>query len=352
MAFIRPTLKQLQERVQSDLTSRLGVSTPLSRSFIKALSWAIAGVSHVIHGHLDWVTKQIIPDTADAEYVERWANIYGLEKIPATYAERDATVTGVNGTVIPAGTIFVRSDGVQYATESEVTIASGTGTVHLISEEAGATGNIDNGGSVSLLNPISGLQSTATIISSNSVSGIDEETTEALLIRLLDYVQEPPNGGSENDYIQWAKEVAGVTRAWVYPARMGLGTVGVSFVTDNEPSIIPDNTKVQEVQDYIDERRPVTAEVTVFAPTEDEVDFDIQISPNTQAVRDAITAELEDLFTRESEPEGTILISHVREAISIAAGEADHVLVDPTTNIVASTGQIKTVGNITFGGIP
>ena len=89
------------------------------------------------------------------------------------------------------------------------------------------------------------------------------------------------------------------------------------------------------------------------------IDFDIAIKPNTQAVRDAVTAELEDLFLREAEVagsykqvgeqnDGRIPLSKINEAISAAQGEEDHVLNSPSAEIDPLTGDLLTVGTITF----
>jgi uncharacterized phage protein gp47/JayE len=79
----------------------------------------------------------------------------------------------------------------------------------------------------------------------------------------------------------------------------------------------------------------------------------IQLSPNTASVQAAVQAELEDLFRREAGVEdgagsGTVLLSHIREAISRAEGETDHVLVSPAADVTLSAGEIATVGNLTF----
>ena len=150
------------------------------------------------------------------------------------------------------------------------------------------------------------------------------------------------------DYMKWAKEVPGVTRAWAYPLELGDSTVTVRFVRDDDVSIIPDAQEVAAVQAYIEARRPVTANVTVVAPIAVPLPFTIQVVPNTQAVKDAVTAELAAVLRREAEPGGTILISHLREAISIAAGEADHVLLVPAANVTHGTGQIATLGVVTW----
>ena len=106
---------------------------------------------------------------------------------------------------------------------------------------------------------------------------------------------------------------------------------------------------VSTVDDYIQARRPVTADVTVQAPTASALSFQIQnLMPMTQEVQDAVTAELRDLIRRESQPGGTILVSHIREAISTAAGETDHVLISPVANVTVNTTQITTMGDVTF----
>ena len=177
----------------------------------------------------------------------------------------------------------------------------------------------------------------------------------------------PPLGGSANDYIQWAREVTGVTRSWVLPLAYGPGTVGVSFVVDDEDPIIPSPAKVEEVQDYIDELKPVTALVTVFAPTELEMDLEIAIKPNTTEVQDAILAELQDLIDRDANlagsyggpsviNTGTILLSKINGAISIATGledfEIDTINGITPANVVPSDGGLITLGTVTWSALP
>ncbi|MDP1682722.1 MAG: baseplate J/gp47 family protein, partial [Burkholderiales bacterium] len=188
----------------------------------------------------------------------------------------------------------------------------------------------------------------ATVTAAGITNGADTEIDASLRARLLKRIQQPPHGGAKYDYEAWALEVAGVTRVWVYPAELGLGTVTVRFARDDDASIIPDAAEVTAVQDYINARRPVTAQVTVAAPVAVPRNFTIQLTPNTQVVRDAVTAELTDLIRRESEPGGTILLSHIREAISIAAGETNNVLSAPAADVTHTTGQMATMGAITW----
>ena len=354
MAWQRPTLSTLITRVQADLTSRIdGITTILRRSVLGVLARVLAGACHEIYGYLAWLSRQILPDTAEAEYLARWSQIWGVTRIAATYATGTVTFAGEDGSIIPAGAELQRRDEVTYATDEAAVISGGTAIVAVTASDPGSDSNTEAGASLTLASTISGVVSTATVATALT-GGSDKETDSSLRARLLTRIQEPPHGGADFDYTSWALEVSGVTRAWSYPLWLGLGTVGVCFVRDDDDDIIPDATEIAAVQDYIDSVRPVTADVTVFAPTAVPLDFEITLTPNTAAVQAAVQAELEDLLRREAEPEdgsgsGTILISHIREAISIAAGETDHVLTSPVANVTHNTGEMATMGTITWG---
>lgn len=351
MPFARPTLTEIIDRVIADIGSRVvGLdSAVLRRSLLGILGRAESGAAHQLYGYIDWVARQAIPDTAEKEWLERWARIWGITRKQATFASGPVTFTGSDGSPVPDGTIVQRQDGLQYSAQSAATITGGTVNVTVQAAVAGALGNTPATTRLVLLQPVVGVQSTVTVATGGLEGGEDVETDERLLARLLQRIQEPPQGGSVADYVQWALEVPGVTRVWVTPLAMGAGTVGVQFVTDDDPDgIIPGPAKVAEVQAYIDSKRPVTAEVFVTAPVADPLDMTIKLNPNTPAVRAAVTAELADVIARDAAPGQPILISRLREAVSIAAGEADNQITTPTANVTPAAGHIVVPGTITF----
>jgi uncharacterized phage protein gp47/JayE len=195
---------------------------------------------------------------------------------------------------------------------------------------------------------VPGVASAALVAAPGLTQGADAESDDALRLRLLARIRQPPMGGSASDYVAWALQVPGVTRAWVYPLENGVGTVTVRFVRDNDVDFIPDAGAVTAVQEYIDARRPVTAQVTVLAPTAAPLDLTIALTPDTAAVRAAVTGELQDLLRRDAKPGGTILISRIREAISVSAGETNHVLSAPTADVTHLAGEMPTLGTITW----
>lgn len=111
---------------------------------------------------------------------------------------------------------------------------------------------------------------------------------------------------------------------------------------------VPDAGEVAAVQAYINALRPVTAVVTVAAPAAVPLNFTIDLVPDTAANRAAVEAELRDMLLREAAPGATILLSHIREAISLATGETDHILSVPAANVTHTTGQMATFGAITW----
>ena len=78
------------------------------------------------------------------------------------------------------------------------------------------------------------------------------------------------------------------------------------------------------------------------------VDFTLRVVPDTAAVRAGVLSSLVDLLRRESEPGGTLLLSHIKEAISRVAGETDHVLSAPVADVVLGTGEFAVMGAITW----
>lgn len=343
----RPTLTELLERAHNDINARLpGADSRLRHSALSALAITHAGALHGAYGYLNFLSEQLLPDTADAEHLARWAAIFGLSRQAAAPATGPVTATGGDGSTIAAGTVLQRGDGAEFVTQADATVAAGTATLTVEASSPGLQGNSLAGVQMTFTSPVTGVATAAVVGVGGLTGGKDEEGDDLLRARLLARIQEPPAGGKASDYEAWANDVFAGARVWVYPNATGLGTVGVAFVMPD--GSIPDAGEVTAVQDYVDDRRPVGAEVTVFAPTGSAQAFSLHIAPDTAEIRAAIEASLADLFARESEPGGTLLISHIREAISIAAGEVDHTLTTPNANVTASAGQIKTLGAFTW----
>ncbi len=196
--------------------------------------------------------------------------------------------------------------------------------------------------------PVNGVTSVDVAVGGLS-SGADIEGDLSVLSRVLDRVQEPPHGGAIKDYETWAKEVDGVTRAWARKTGDVVDVEATFVMDEKQDTIVPTLDEVQDVIDYFEDKRPAGSSASVFAPALAAVDFEIALSPNTQAVQSAVMAELEEFFRREGSAGGvTLFLSRMSEVISLGAGENNHQLIAPAANQTFTFGNLPVLGNITW----
>ena len=332
MAFDRPTLRELITQMTTDAEREAGAKQ-LRQSNLRVLPKVFAYACHGLYGFITWILKQLFADTAEAQYLERQASIQGIYRRAASKATGTLTVSYTEGATLPVGTIFMADDQTRYETTAEPEVGSYAVPVQCL--EAGTNGNREEGQTYTLVSPVTGVDAEA--VGSEMAGGAEAESDESLRDRLLYRLRNPPRGGTATDYVAWAKEVPGVTRAWCFPKEQGIGTVVVRFATDElTDDGVPTSGMVKIVADHIAESAPVTAATTVVAPVAKPVNFRIKdLIPDSESVRAQVEAELKSLFVREATPGEALLISHIRQAISSAAGEED------------ST-QLLVVGEVTY----
>lgn len=167
----------------------------------------------------------------------------------------------------------------------------------------------------------------------------------------------PPHGGAAHDYVAWGREVNGVTRVFVDPvtATNARTSVGVWIMMDDfYANGIPQAADITAVRAHIETVRPAGALVDIAAPTALAVNVTIDdLAPDTAAVRDAIRAELADLFRRQTRVSTltdpyTLRVSKIWEAVSLATGEDSHRLTLPAGDVVVPNGQVPVLGTVSF----
>lgn len=351
--FQRPTLATLVDRVRSDINTRLeGADARLRRSKLSVLSAVLAGAAHLLYGYAAWIARQILPSTCDEVTLPRHGSLYQIDRRPPAPATGAWTVTGDEGAVIPAGWEILREDGARYLTDAEETIpVAGTLDVASTAVEAGEAGNADPGTKGRLASPIAGVNSEVVAAAEGFSGGLDEESAEDWRARILQRIQEPPQGGAASDYEQWTLAVPGVDRVWVYPVGLGAGTVLIRFtVEDTGAGVIPGAAKVTEVQTAIDALAPVTADVTVAAPAELALAHELAITPDTAEIRAAVEAELQVLYATEGAPGGTVYRNDIIGAVRNAkrAGLEQFTLVAPAADVTPAAHELPTLGTITW----
>jgi uncharacterized phage protein gp47/JayE len=185
--------------------------------------------------------------------------------------------------------------------------------------------------------------------------GADQEDLESYRLRILARIQKPPHGGAAHDYEAWALSVEGVTRVWVTPGAMGLGTVSVRVAMDAiRENGIPTEADLEAVRAVMAENRPVTADVYVPALVAGPVDVTIRgLTPDTPEVRARVAENLRGMLLREGGPTGGMLrLSWFWNAVSQASGEDAHDIVEPAASLALPVGHLPILGTLTFEDAP
>ena len=218
MPFDRPTLTEIDANSAGRrIVSRLPGTDPLlRRSYIGALIRSMAGGLHELYGFQQWIADQAFPDTAEAAELLRWASIWGLTPVPAGKGRGGDPRRG-HGRHGRSGELTVWRSGadVDYQSLAEFVMpAAETGNINVEAVVAAAAGNAPVDVILSLVSPISGLGSQANV-STALAGGADIESDASLRARLLSRIQNPPRGGTSEDYEFWSATAhPDVTRAW------------------------------------------------------------------------------------------------------------------------------------------
>lgn len=365
MPFERQTLSDLRAGVYQDIAAEMPGVDPLLRfSDMAILGDVLAALANLHYGYLDWISKQAVPFTSTAEFLEAWAGLKGVTRKAAT--PWLGTITFTSSATIPSGTPIVRGDGATYTSTADAVPSAGVATVTAEADTAGTAGNCDTGTVMTLGIAIAGAQ-VGGAVASTTTEGSDTETDDDLRSRMLEIYANPPQGGASSDYIEWATDVAGITRAWTFPNGMGPGTVtvyimldevraggngfpvGTNGVATSETRDAPATGDQLGVANAIFPLQPVTALVYVVAPTPHSVNFTINgISTVSSTIKSQISAAIADVFLRKGSPGGTISLSDIEAAIGAISGTEGFVITSPTTNITNSAGQLPVLGTVTY----
>ncbi|WP_265535381.1 baseplate J/gp47 family protein [Pseudomonas saponiphila] len=341
MPFETPSLPVLIQRTQSDLAS-----DSLRQSDAQVLARTLSGAAFGLYGYLDWIAEQILPDKADESTLERIAALrLNQPRKAAQPARGSVSFMAAAGAVLDVDTLLQSSDGRSYTVTAARTTSAGLNSTTIQAVDGGALGNADAGLELTAVQPVQGIGNAFTVLAPGLSGGVARESLESLRSRVIRSYRIIPHGGSADDYETWALECSGITRAWCRRNYLGPGTVGLFVMRDDDPQPIPNAEQLAQVQAYIEPLRPVTAEVHVLAPVMLPVTYTLRLTPDTSAVRAAVEDQLRDLHSREAGLGQTLLLSHIREAISSATGEQDHRLLAPLADVPAANNQL-----LVFGG--
>lgn len=286
------TPEKLKEQLLSSIAPESGLSA-MEGGFADAMAGPVAEAMSEIYQDIAAVPYMLFPDETSGPYLDQLGSTYfNITRRPGTKATAKITLTGKVGLTIPAGTVFLTADGLEFQLMESVSLPfGGTSTGRVEAAEVGTAYNIGAGQLVRMYVNLSGLTS---YTNDPATGGTDLESDASLLARIDERRKRPITGGNGWQYRSWAMSVAGVGEAKVVELADGPGTVGVWLVDANYAPASQEI--VSAVQESIDAQRPVGAGVTVQAPGKTTVNLKItaQLSGTTaEAVEEAMVSELD-----------------------------------------------------------
>lgn len=224
-------------------------------------------------------------------FLDLRAGEFGITRRPSMKAEGMLVFGGSDGTVVPQGTIVTTDDPdvIWFATATSATIEGGVATVLAIAAEGGRRGNVATGRIKLVTGDLSGIVSVSNLEAFKG--GADTESDESLLLRYFDRVRTPATSGNVWHYRQWALEVPGVGDVKVFPIWNGNGTVKLAILSDDKRA--PSDTTVQQVYQYVEERRPVGALVTVSPAIEVSINVTANLSLKPGVTTESVKSRFE-----------------------------------------------------------
>jgi uncharacterized phage protein gp47/JayE len=370
MPWSTPTLREVRELVRDAVNASLpGADANVPNSVLRVMSDNQGALCHLTLQYIDWLSLQLLPDTAETVWLDRHGQIWLVNadgsagRKTATLATGQADFQGtVAGTVIPAGTQLQSGVGlpagfassntsVSFETLADITVSAAvsvTGNIRAL--DAGAFGNLPDGTSASLSAPIAGVLSNALV--HGMTGGTDTETDDELRARILQRIQNPPMGGAQADYVTWALAVPGVTRAWAN-VEQGVGTMTVRFMMDDlraDNDGFPLPVDVTAVATYLDKKRPVTVKDTfAAAPIKFFLDLTIgALNPNTDECKAEIEVQLRNMLFDMAAPGQTIFAAWISAAIMQAPSVISFDLVTNTDFVMPNIGTMAVLDTILY----
>lgn len=317
-----PTIKEINANISADLRSKLNLATDYLKKILDAFALVLSAQLYLAYLYLSDIQDNIFPDKATSEAqggtLERQGRIYmNRNPFPDSIGVFKIAVTGVAGSILRANLTFKSNEdalnqGQVYVLDTQYVMTGVSGIIEIRSIGAGVDFNLNIGDSLTITEPVIGVNKTVTVtvIVEQPKAG---ETTELYRQSILNAIQLEPQGGSKSDYRQWSSDAQGVRLVYPYVRDVNAGIVDVfveaTLADSTDLKGTPTATILTDVQEVIEQdpditkpinergRRPIQANVQVSSITLVPVDVTVTgLNDNSLAVRTAIESSIVDFL--------------------------------------------------------
>lgn len=384
-----PSTQELADQHLATLEGAVSQRSPLNnKAFLRVLAALLAMAHTGLYKMGAERSRQTLALTATGTDLDLVGVEVGVFRKAAEAAALTVTIPSVDGVIIPITTAFIGTlNGQSYSVTGSAVAVLGSATLQVTCGEVGTIGNLQIGDTLSIVSPLPGVGTIATVDSVDNV-GAEEEDDEEYRVRVLFALRSTRGGGNATDYKTWAEEVAGVVRAFPHAGKPpGAGTsypgdrtLYIEADTSIDPDGVPSAGLLDEVRAAVN-YDPVTG---ASRPGLGLVDDTLYIKPITRTavaitvnnlvappgteadVRTRIEAALAsffllyapyvdgvDLTTDRNDRITTPAISTVLQEVldatgSSAASVTFSIAATPYTSYQLSAGQLVKRGTVTY----
>ena len=305
--------------------------------------YAVAAQIYALYVQADWVERQCFPQSAHGAYLDKHAQLRGLERREAVRAQgvlRFETDSAAQTDLsIPAGTVCMTAEQVRFETLEDVVLQAGETAAQVRAQavKPGSAGNAAAGTIRAMAVAPVGVSRCTNPAA--FTGGLEEDVLETF--------QRMPNGANAAFYQQGAMSFPEVAAAAVLSRPRGVGTVDVVVST---PAGVPDSALLAQLSSYFTQRREIAVDVRVRAPEVKSIDVSVAVAAadgaDGEAVRSRVEAALRAQF------DGRLLGRDVLRAALGAViygvdGVANYSIAVPAADVAAAADELPVLGTLT-----
>ncbi|MBY6860794.1 baseplate J/gp47 family protein [Clostridium botulinum] len=276
----------------------------------------------------------------------------GIDRKAATYSTGYVIIKGSPGSIVTQGE-KVSSDLINFIfTESKEIGSTGEVKVLVKCELPGSIGNVPAGSIKSFPKTLSGLNEVNN--SDSMTGGYDQESDEDLKERYYIAVRTPSTSGNKFQYQSWALLCSGTGGARVVPLWAGKGTVKVIII--NADKVGADEQLIKTVATYIEEVRPIGADVTVVSATEKKINISVKIAADidnytVDTAKENVTKNISNYLKEMAFKRSYVSYAKIGALILDSEGVIDYSNLkvnESAENIVVADDEVAVIGGVTY----
>lgn len=314
--------------MQADSASDIGIRIKL-----------LAGQLYSAYSRLKYVHMQAFPQTAQGEYLDRHAQMRGIERKAALCARGTLRFSRSEPSEsefeLPEGIICTAGeDGEEYFTVEAKTLPVGGTEVFVEAKavNAGKSGNAAIGSVNVMPNPPQGIETVTNVTVMHG--GENAEGDEELRRRVLQSFRGNSNGVNKAFYYDFAMSFDGVKKAAVLPRVRGRGTVDIIIA----PRGAQDVTELlQKIEDELQAQREIGVDVSVRSVWVQTVNVTVNVSVKPEYSFDDVRARViaaAENFSERLQIGEAVTLAALGHEIYEAEGVANYSFESPAADVL------------------